>query len=149
MKRMMFWSMMMLVVVMMPLVSSCGDNDDDGPSGDELKKQAIGLWMCIESRDEGGGRVYDGLMVGKEVNIMVNNTYTSTASTFGYTGTYTLSGNTITAKSNAGTFLVTVSINGDKMTWQGTASNGTKFRYIFQREIDEHTSYVNPPSGNS
>lgn len=141
-----FWSMMMLLM-MMPLVSSCG-GDDDGPSGDELKKQAIGLWMCIESRDEGGGRVYSGLMVGKEVNIMANNTYTSTASTFGYTGTYMLNGNTITAKSNAGTFLVTVSINGDKMSWEGTASNGTKFRYVFQREIDEHTGYVNLPSGN-
>ena len=149
MKKMKLWSMMMLVVMMMPFVASCGSDDDNGPSGDALKKQAIGKWMCTESRDEASGRVYTGLMVGKEVVIMSNNTYTSTSSTFGYTGTYTLSGNTITAKSSAGTFVVNVTISGDKMYWDGTASNGTKFKYTFQREIDEGSSKaIVPPSGN-
>ena len=138
MKQIKFWSITLLVLMVLPTIIACGsDDDDNGPSGDELKKQALGLWMCIESRDEGGGRTYNGLMVGKEVCIMSNNTYTSTSSTFGYSGTYSLSGNTITAKSNAGTFVVNVTINGDKMIWDGTASNGTKFRYVFQREIDE------------
>jgi hypothetical protein len=135
MKKMKLWSIMMLVVMMIPLVISCSKDDDNGPSGDELKKQAIGAWMCTESRDEGGGRVYNGLMVGKEVVIKANNTYTSTSSTFGYTGTYNLSGNTITAKSNTGTFVVNVKISGNKMTWQGTASNGTTFKYTFVREV--------------
>ncbi|MBQ8715340.1 MAG: lipocalin family protein [Prevotella sp.] len=54
------------------------------------------------------------------VTIKNNGTYTSTASTFGYSGTYTISGNSITAKSDSGdTFVVTVTISGDKMTWNG------------------------------
>ena len=137
----------MLVVMALPMVVACG-SDDDGPSGDELKNQALGLWMCIESKDiVSGGKIYNGLMVGKEVNIMSNNTYTSTSSSFGYTGTYSFSGNTITAKSSAGTFVVNVTVKGDKMTWDGTASNGTKFYYVFQREIDEGSVYAYPPSG--
>ncbi len=41
----------------------------------------------------------------------------------------------ITAKSSAGTFVVTVTISGNKMTWNGTASNGVTFHYVFQREV--------------
>ena len=147
MKKMNLWSIIMLVVMALPLMMACSSDDDNGPSGDALKSQAIGLWMCTESTDEYGGKAYNGLMVGKEVHIMSNNTYTSTSSTFGYTGTYTLSGNTITAKSSAGTFVVNVRIVGERMYWDGTASNGTKFNYTFQREIDEGTVSVSPPSG--
>ena len=146
MKKMKFLSILLLVSMVLPTMVACGSDDDNGPSGDDLKKQALGLWMCIESRDEISGRAYNGMMVGKEVCIMSNNTYTSTSSTFGYSGTYTLSGNNITAKSSAGTFLVNVKINGDKMIWDGTASNGTKFRYVFQREIDEGSVKVPQPT---
>lgn len=146
MKKMKLWSIMMLVVMMLPMMAACG-SDDDAASGDDLKKQALGAWMCIESRDEAGGRSMTGLMVGKEVVIMSNNTYTSTSSSFGYSGTYSVSGNTITARSSAGTFVVNVTISGDKMIWNGTASNGVTFRYVFQRELDEDSASVNPPSG--
>ena len=60
---------------------------------------------------------------------------TSISPSFGASGTYSVSGNQITARSSAGTFVVTVTINGDKMTWNGTASNGTSFHYVFQREV--------------
>lgn len=124
----------LLLVTMMAVVTSCS-SDDDGAKDSELVKQAVGTWMCTESTDSAAGQTYNGLMVGKQVTINSDGTYTSTASTFGYNGTFTISGNKITAKSSTGaTFVVTVNISGDTMTWNGTASNGTTFRYIFIRE---------------
>ena len=133
-KQIKLWGMMM--VMMAPLMVACGgDDSDDGSRGNELVTKAIGTWMCTSSTDSARGMSYDGLMVGKQVTIKNNGTYTSTASTLGYSGTYTISGNSITAKSDSGdTFVVTVTISGDKMTWNGTASNGTTFRYVFTRE---------------
>lgn len=122
---------------MVPMMVSCGDNDekDNTPSGDDLIIKASGTWMCTQSVDTQGSNTFQGLMVGKEITINPNGTYTSTAPTFGYSGTYTVSGNKITAHSDAGgTFIINVSISGDRMTWEGTASNGVSFRYIFERE---------------
>lgn len=135
-KQIKLWGMMMVMLMMAPLMVACGgDDSDDGSRGNELVTKAIGTWMCTSSTDSARGMSYDGLMVGKQVTIKNNGTYTSTASTFGYSGTYTISGNSITAKSDSGdTFVVTVTISGDKMTWNGTASNGTTFRYVFTRE---------------
>lgn len=127
----------MLTILMIPLMVSCGDNDekDGSPSGDDLIIKASGTWMCTQSVDTQNGQSYQGLMVGKEITINPNGTYTSTAPTFGYSGTYTVSGNKITAHSDAGgTFIINVSISGDRMTWDGTANNGVNFRYIFERE---------------
>ena len=150
MKKKTFWSIMMLMVMALPLMVACG-GDDEGSSGggakdEDLIRQAIGTWMCTESTDSQQGQSYNGLMVGKEVTINLNGTYTSTAPTFGYTGTYTVSGNKITAKSNSGgTFVITVTISGDKMTWNGTANNGVTFRYVFVREEDtSHQTYIIP-----
>ena len=128
----------MLAILMIPLMVSCGGGDDENnntPSGDDLIIKASGTWMCTQSVDTQNGQTYQGLIVGKEISISPNGTYTSTAPTFGYSGTYTVNGNKITAHSNAGgTFLINVSINGDRMTWEGTANNGVSFRYIFERE---------------
>lgn len=127
----------LLAVLIVPMMVSCGGDDekDNNPSGDDLIIKASGTWMCTQSVDTQGSNTFQGLMVGKEITINPNGTYTSTASTFGYSGTYTVSGNKITAHSDAGgTFLINVSINGDRMTWDGTASNGVSFRYIFERE---------------
>ena len=133
MKKMTFWSMMMLVAMIMPLVA-CGSDDDDATDGDLVKK-AVGVWMCTQSTDKTAKGSYDGLMVGKEVRINANGTYSSTSSSFGHTGTYTIKGNQITAKNSTGdTFVVTVSISGDRMTWNGTSSTGVTFRYVFTRE---------------
>lgn len=129
-----------LAILMIPMMVSCGGDDEKGsaPSGDDLIIKASGTWMCTQSVDTQNGQSYQGLMVGKEITITPNGTYTSTASTFGYSGTYTVSGNKITAHSDAGgTFLINVSISGDRMTWDGTANNGVSFRYIFERESSD------------
>ncbi len=131
---------MLLAILMIPMMVSCGGDDekDSTPSGDDLIIKATGTWMCTQSVDTQNGKSYQGLMVGKEVTISSNGTYTSTASTFGYSGTYTVNGNKITAHSDAGsTFLINVSISGDRMTWDGTANNGVSFRYIFERESSD------------
>ncbi|WP_288279844.1 lipocalin family protein [uncultured Prevotella sp.] len=137
MKQLKIWSMMMLMVMVMPLVMACSsdDGDDDGARDEKLVAEAVGSWMCIQSTDSQGSNSINGLMVGKEVTIKKDGTFTSTAPSFGSSGTYTVSGNKITARSNAGTFVITVSISGDKMTWSGTASNGVTFRYVFQKEV--------------
>lgn len=120
---------------------SCGDdNGNSSASGDNLISQAVGTWMCTQSTDTQQGNSYSGMMVGKEVSIFANGTYTSTGASFGYSGTYSVSGNKITAHSdNGGTFVITVNISGDRMEWNGTASNGVTFRYIFERENGSST----------
>ena len=127
---------MMMLMVMVPVVVACGSDDEDDVARDsDLLKQAIGTWMCTQSRDSAMGKTYDGLMVGKQVTINANGTFTSTAPTFGYSGTYTIKGNSITAtNTNGDTFVLNVTISGDNMTWRGTASNGTSFQYVFIRE---------------
>ena len=137
MKQLKIWSMMMLMVMAMPLMAACGsdDNNDSGARGSQLVSEAVGTWMCTESTDTYNGHTSTGLMVGKEVSIKKDGTFTSTSSTFGAYGTYTISGNQITARSSAGTFVVTVTISGNKMIWNGTASNGVTFHYVFQREV--------------
>lgn len=133
MKQLKVWSMMMLVVMMMPLLSACGD-DAKEEGGIDVKK-AVGTWMCTKSTDTYQGKSYDGLLVGAQITIKSDGTYSSTSSSFGTSGTYTINGNTITAKNNKGdTFVVDVSISGDSMTWKGTASTGVQFSYVFVRE---------------
>jgi hypothetical protein len=148
MRKIKFWSMLMLMGMLIPLAASCG-GDDDGDGGGstdgDLIAKAVGTWMCTQSTDTQQGQSYQGLMVGKEVTINANGTYTSTASTFGYTGTYTVSGNKITAHSNSGgTFVITVSISGERMTWNGTASNGVSFNYVFEKEDSNMSQQILP-----
>ncbi len=135
MNNLKIWSMMMLMAMMLPLATSCSKDNEESAKDTELISLAIGTWMCTESRDtQQNGIYYDGLMVGKQITIKSDGTFTSTAPSFGYSGTYTVSGNKITAKSSSGTFVVTVSVKGDIMTWNGTASNGVRFNYTFVRE---------------
>ena len=137
-----FLSILLLAVLVMPLMVSCGDDDEKSEvvSGSELINKAVGTWMCSHSTDTKNGQTYQDLMVGKEVTINTNGTYTSTAQSFGYTGTYSVSGNTITAKSNnGGTFVFSVTFSGNKMVWEGTASNGVSFKYTFNRESENTT----------
>lgn len=139
MKKFSFLSIPMLMVVMVSLVASCGGDEaydsGGGTIGSDLVNKALGTWMCVQSTDIQQGQTYENLMVGKEVTIKKDGTYTSTAPTFGFSGTYTISGDKITAKSNSGgTFVITVTISGEKMTWNGTASNGVTFTYVFEKE---------------
>ena len=137
MKKISFLSIMMLVLMAMPLFVSCGsdDDNDDGARDSQLVAEVSGTWMCVESTDtQQSGYELKNLIVGKEVTIKKDGTFTSNAPSFGKSGTFTVSGNSITAKSEVGTFVVTVTVSGNKMTWDGTASNGVKFHYVFQRE---------------
>ena len=122
---------MMMVVVM----TACGGDDNDGNID---VNQAVGTWMCIQSTDTYRGQSVTGLLVGTEITIKADGTYTSTASSstsvMGKSGTYTINGNTITARTSGYTFVMTASFNGNRMTWDGTATNGVNFHYIFQKE---------------
>ena len=123
----------LLLLIALPITIACSSkDDDDAPFNID---DAVGTWMCIQSTDTYQGVSHDGLLVGKEITINKNGTFTSTSSDFGYSGTYTLDGNKITAKNKSGkTAVVTVAVSGNKMTWNGTASNGVNFRYVFQKE---------------
>lgn len=115
------------------LLHSCGD--DDGTIIQENVEQSIGTWLCTSSSDTSVGKTFEGLLVGAQIEIKSDGTYTSTAYSFGYSGTYVIKENTITAKNNRGeTFVVTVSVNGDTMKWKGTSSTGVSFYYVFSRE---------------
>ena len=139
-----FWSIL-LFVMMMPFVASCGGDDEKSEviSDGDLISKAIGTWICTQSIDTQSGQSYQGMMIGKEITIYANGTYTSTAQSFGYTGIYSVSGNTITAKSNSGgTFVFSVTFSGTKMIWEGTANNGVSFKYTFNRESDIDTNQL-------
>ncbi len=125
----------MLLLLVLPMTIACSSKDDESNDSPFNINDAIGTWMCIQSTDTYQGYSQTGLLVGAEITINNNGTYTSTSSNFGYNGTYTTNGNKITAKSVSGsTFVVTVSISGSKMIWKGTASNGVNFDYVFQKE---------------
>ncbi len=132
MKKIDFWSILILLIL--PMFMACGSDDNKGASGDELVRQAIGTWMCTESTDSYQGNTVKGLQVGKEITFKDDGTYTSTSSSMGYSGTYVVNGNSITAKSSAGTFVLDAAINGNKMVLKGTASNGVSFNYVFTKE---------------
>ena len=125
-------SLMMMMVVMM---TACGGDDNDGNID---VNQAVGTWMCVQSTDTYRGQSVTGLLVGTEITIKADGTYTSTASSstsvMGKSGTYTINGNTITARTSGYTFVMTASFNGNRMTWDGTATNGVNFHYIFQKK---------------
>lgn len=133
MKRRIFLRMMaiMLVSTLSLGFASCGDDDE---TVEPLNiSDAIGTWICVESQDTSYGQTYSGLLVGALITIMDDGTYTSTAPSFGESGTYVVKGNTITARNKEGdTFVVTVTVKDKRMTWNGTASTGVNFRYIFK-----------------
>ena len=122
---------MMLVVMMVPIMVACGDDENESVNLNKIE----GTWMCVKSTDTYQGRSVDDLLVGAEITINSNGTYTSTAESFGRSGTYTYNGETFTAKNtNGDTFVVKVTVKGNDMNWVGTASNGVSFNYGFKRE---------------
>lgn len=132
------WSMLLLVVLTMLLVISCGDDDKGGSgktlTGDELVRKATGTWICTQSTDTKNGKTYEGLMVGNELTINTDYTYSSTSQDFGYNGTYSVEGDKISAHSNSGkSFVISVSVIGNQMTWKGASGNNVTFSYTFQR----------------
>ena len=130
----------LLMFVFVFTFTACSSDDDNGGNSGEVVTQsnaqlAVGTWMCVSSEDTYQGYTATGLLVGAQITIKSDGTYTSTASSFGTSGTYKFSGDTITAKNDLGdTFVVKVAINGNTMTWKGTASSGVSFSYVFTRE---------------
>lgn len=131
-KQLKRWSTLLLLVMALPLMVACGSDDDD--SGVDLNK-IVGTWMCVKSTDTMQGISAEDQFVGVQVTIRDNGTYSSTAESFGRSGTYTYNGETFTAKSSSGkTFIVKATVNKNDMRWTGTASNGVSFDYSFKRE---------------
>ena len=138
MKQLKLLSIFMLVALMAAF-ASCSKDDDKAEFDDNIDvKLALGTWMCIESTDTYMEQSVKGQLVGTEITINADGTYTSSAksgvSVMGESGTYTINGNTITAKTTGYTFVMQASFNGNKMNWKGTASNGVSFYYVFQKE---------------
>ncbi|MBP5514150.1 MAG: hypothetical protein J6Y04_05190 [Bacteroidaceae bacterium] len=94
-----------------------------------------GTWMCVKSLDTHQGTTVEGLLVGAQIVIKANGTYTSSAETFGKLGTYIYNGETFTTKSISGnTFVIKVTFYKYDMNLVGTTSNGVSFSYSFKRE---------------
>lgn len=138
MNKMKLWGILLLVVLTMLFAMSCGDDDKGGSgkalTGDELVRKATGTWICTQSTDTKNGKMYEGLMVGNELTINADYTYSSTSQDFGYKGTYSVEGDKISAHSNSGkTFVISASVIGNQMTWKGASGNNVTFNYTFQR----------------
>ena len=130
MKQLVKWFMMLFMVI--PMLCACGDDNDDDDIIDN--EETVGTWKCTESTDIYAGETYDGLFVRSTITIKSDGTYTSSSYDFGIRGTYVKKGNKVTVKSIEGdTYVIDVSINGNKMTWSGTSSYGAKFYYKFKR----------------
>ena len=124
----------LLLLLGVSLFASC--KGDDEFSDDIINvKDVVGTWMCTESIDTFMGTSTKGLLVGKEVTLYENGTFTSTGETIGSMGTWTLQGNQVTAKSTSGTFVLKVAVSGSTMKWEGTANNGVNFKYTFRKEL--------------
>lgn len=134
MKNIKILSVLFLIFFGIMCVTSCGSDGDDYLDNNTIitKSSVIGTWMCTDSEDTQAGVTVKDLLVGVQITLKDDNTFTSNGSTIGR-GTWTLSGNEVTAYSNVGTFVLTASVSGNTMKWVGTASNGVKFRYTFRK----------------
>lgn len=115
---------------------SCGSDEKNAETETQVNiDEAVGTWMCTSSSDTYQGNTHTGLLVGAQVTIKNDGTYTSTSNSIGAKGSYTMNGDTFTVKNSSGdTFVVKVSVNGNTMTWQGTSSTGVSFNYVFAKE---------------
>ena len=134
-----------LSIIWVLLVASCSSSNGNEiqtsveENNEAMLSLAVGTWMCTKSTDVQGADTYNNLLVGKEITIYSNRTYSSTAETIGYSGSFTINGSKITAKNNNGdTFLINVNFSGDKMYWEGTSSRGISFNYTFEREGEDN-----------
>lgn len=134
-----------LSIIWVLFVASCSSSNGNEiqtsveENNEAMLSLAVGTWMCTKSTDVQGADTYNSLLVGKEITIYSNRTYSSTAETIGYSGSFTINGSKITAKNNNGdTFLINVSFSGDNMYWEGTSSRGISFNYTFEREGEDN-----------
>lgn len=110
---------------------ACGDDDDDAPSDITL---AYGTWVCTSSTDSNGSDSYKDLFVGETLTINSDNTYSSSSSSFGRTGTWAVNGNTFIATSSSGKSVsATFTVSSSTLKLSGKASNGYNFNYTFTK----------------
>ena len=135
MKRYYYTWMTLLVFSFVLSASTCGgDSNNDEAPVDVVN--LVGIWECTASTESWDGGSEEGRRVGKRLVIYSNNTYSSTSGVLGE-GTYTLSGNSLTAISSTGRlFTMTVSLNGSTLKMSGTTNDGYSFDYTFRRVYD-------------
>lgn len=129
------WSMLTIMMVAMLSISltSCdGEEFYDSPFS---TSDFVGTWKCTKSTDYTGSGTKEGSLVGKTVTFDTNGTYNA-SSTYLYAGSYTLSGNKVTLRSNrGGKYTAKVQINKTKRTMlmEGSSNDGNTFSYTFKK----------------
>ena len=118
-------------------LTGCGSDDDDTPVVNINVRDFIGNWVCTASTDTWQGQSHEGLMVGKQLQIMEGGKYYSTSSDMGREGTWSISGNKISVTPIDGrTITATVTINGNTLILSGTTSENVTFTYTFIRSAE-------------
>ena len=130
------WSILAMLVVSVTVVcfTSCSSDDDEDGSKDINVHEVVGTWTCTASTDKVDGKPITGYMVGKSITISEDGKFSSTASSIG-NGTWELNGNKMSAKNTYGdTFSATIVVNGNKMKWSGSSSQGVSFNYTWKKD---------------
>ena len=125
---------MLVVSVTVVFFTSCSSDDDGDGSKDINVQEVVGTWTCTTSTDKVDGKPITGYMVGESITISENGKFSSTASSIG-NGTWELNGNKMSAKNTYGdTFSATIVVNGNKMKWSGSSSQGVSFNYTWKKD---------------
>ncbi len=112
---------------------ACSSDDDESTSADITL--AYGTWVCTSSTDSNGSDYLKDLFVGETLTINSDKTYTSSSSSFGKKGTWSINGNTFIAMATTGKSVsATFSVNSTTLKLSGEASNGYSFNYTFAKK---------------
>lgn len=129
----------LIILMLLPMVASAYDAQyyNGNRTGSESENlditKIVGSWQCTASIDKSGGKTYTDYMKNQVLTVNLDGTYSSTSKEMG-NGTYTIQGNTFTAKSSSGrTFTATVTLDGDTMIMDGKTSDGITFKYTLKR----------------
>lgn len=133
-KMVLLMSLMAGLLVSVMSFSSCSSDSDSGSAPINVD-DFVGSWLCIQSTDVVNGERFNGLMMGKYLQINENCTYTSTSSSMGYEGTWELNGNKVIVKHSSVIITATVSLSGNTLRLVGTTSQGISFDYTFTNDI--------------
>lgn len=121
-------------------LTSCSSNSGDIEAPVDASIY-IGSWVCTSSTDvnEKTGHSSSNLLKDQSIVINSNGTYTSSSANFGYKGTYTLVGNTLTVITNTGqTIILSISYRSGIMIWEGSV-NGYRIHYEFSKSGEGDT----------
>lgn len=123
------------VAILMAFVSvcflACSKSSDDPVD----VASVVGSWVCIASTDSWDGGSTTGYMVDEVLTVKSDGTYQSTSSSMGLSGTWTLTGNSFSAKSSSGRiFNASVSVSSTTLQMNGSTNDGYKFNYTFKKK---------------